>query len=461
MSSTLPQRSYFNQEYSIPGLPWKLSGHSRALERTGFLFTGGGIRILLDAGIDIPDFSPPDLILLTHSHIDHCNALPMLYRLTSAKSLVHIFTPALVINKLRQFVAMSFSIKVDDGSPIPEHYQPPIEYNAAVAYSSPIFSPWEENTHRWHPVIPGLIVPLCLGKNGKKEIEVRTVKLYHTISTVGYIVSEKKSKLRPDLSHLTDKKLTQQRVMEARARGETVTVEFYQPLVAYLCDTTARVLYNSSQGAGAYPVEPIDYPHATMNNNNSSSGRSGGGEGGCCHSSEETQGLKEGNAPAEAGEYDEEETLRLIFSCPIVMIECTYLEESFAQEAERRGHVVWSFLQPILLQYFTSLSSFSPPHGHSHSSFVLMHFSLRYSDEDIIAFFMDPNRCLLPNPSQSPHRPPFPLSPPLDGPLPQDSNSGSCSSKGDGDKDSDCPLPPPHLILWLDTGIVKLWYQFN
>jgi phosphoribosyl 1,2-cyclic phosphodiesterase len=81
MSSTLPQRSYFNQEYSFQNL-WKLSGHSRALERTGFLLTGGGIRIVLDAGIDIPDFSPPDLILLTHSHIDHCNALPMLYRLT-------------------------------------------------------------------------------------------------------------------------------------------------------------------------------------------------------------------------------------------------------------------------------------------------------------------------------------------------------------------------------------------
>jgi glyoxylase-like metal-dependent hydrolase (beta-lactamase superfamily II) len=82
MSSTLPQRNYFHQEYSIPGGQWKLSGHSRALERTGFLLTGGGARILLDAGVDVPDFSPLDLILVTHSHIDHCNALPMLYRLT-------------------------------------------------------------------------------------------------------------------------------------------------------------------------------------------------------------------------------------------------------------------------------------------------------------------------------------------------------------------------------------------
>lgn len=82
MTSTLPQHNYYINEYNIPSLTWKLTGHSRALERTGFLLYGGGGRILLDAGIDISDFSPPDIILLTHSHIDHCNALPMLYRLT-------------------------------------------------------------------------------------------------------------------------------------------------------------------------------------------------------------------------------------------------------------------------------------------------------------------------------------------------------------------------------------------
>lgn len=81
MSTTLPQWSFFQQEYHFP-TNWKLSGHSRALERTGFLLAGNGIKIVLDAGIDMPDFSAPDLILLTHSHIDHCNSLPMLYRLT-------------------------------------------------------------------------------------------------------------------------------------------------------------------------------------------------------------------------------------------------------------------------------------------------------------------------------------------------------------------------------------------
>jgi Cft2 family RNA processing exonuclease len=35
---------------------------------------------MLDAGIDVPNFSPPDVIFVTHTHIDHCNALPMLVR---------------------------------------------------------------------------------------------------------------------------------------------------------------------------------------------------------------------------------------------------------------------------------------------------------------------------------------------------------------------------------------------
>lgn len=80
MTSTLPQFKFFENSFSLPGTSWKLTGHSRAMEKTGFLLTGGGAKIALDAGVDIPGTSTLDMILLTHSHIDHCNALPLLYR---------------------------------------------------------------------------------------------------------------------------------------------------------------------------------------------------------------------------------------------------------------------------------------------------------------------------------------------------------------------------------------------
>lgn len=308
----------------------------------------------------------------------------------------------MVINRLRQFVALSFSIKVDDGAPIPPHYQPPEEYRS-LTYTQPIYSPSEADSHRWYPITAGLNLPLGIGKGGKKEMEIQTVKLYHTISTIGYIVNEKKTKLRPDLNQ-GDKKLTNECVAAARSRGETVTVEFYQPVLAYLCDTTAKVLYPKEI---PYPVEESQYPHATMNSSSDED---------CCCISETSIEAKSSN------DYNEEQVLQSIFSCPIIMIECTYLEESFSREAERRGHVVWTFLQPIILRHFTSNESTPQPT----TTFILIHFSLRYSDEEITSFFMDSTRCHLINPSQSP---------------PNENT-------------------PPHLILWLDTGIIKLWYEF-
>jgi hypothetical protein len=243
-------------------------------------------------------------------------------------------------------------------------------------------------------------------------------------------------------------------VAEARARGEVVTMEISQPLVAYLCDTTARVLYHSSHGE-PYPVKEMDYPHATMNRGEERGQRGQEGGEGCCHSTDDissSPGASERDGGGEGtkggGEYDEDETLKLIFSTPIVMIECTYLEDSFAYEAERRGHVVWSYLRPILIQHFTSPPSAADTSPHS--TFILIHFSLRYSDEDIVAFFMDPNRCMLPNPSQSPP-------PPHTNPHHMSTTSTCSSGSGDG---ADKSSSPPHLILWLDTGIVRLWYQF-
>lgn len=80
MPSGLPQKNFFQHAFTFPGTQYQLSGHSRALERTGFLLLGEGLRIVLDAGVDIPDMMTPDMILVTHTHIDHCNALPMMAR---------------------------------------------------------------------------------------------------------------------------------------------------------------------------------------------------------------------------------------------------------------------------------------------------------------------------------------------------------------------------------------------
>jgi hypothetical protein len=338
------------------------------------------------------------------------------------------------MNRLRQFVSLSFSCKVDDNEPVPDRYQAPDPYTFSSSSTSlppplSLYSPWEEDSHRWHPVFPNQTIPLDVGKGSKKPLVIQTVKLYHTISTVGYLVSEKKTKLRPDLFR-EEKKAMNECVAAARARGETVTIDIIQPLVAYLCDTTARVLYHSSRGV-PYPVETVSYPHATLNNFNGQHSAEEEGERGCCSHTDANSEMSLSSSPlpplSRDDEENEAETLKRIFSAPIILIECTYLEESLSQEAERRGHVVWTFLRPIIAQHFLSSSPVSAsPHS---TSFVLIHFSLRYSDEEIVSFFMDSERCQLPSPSQSP---------------PQERQD-----------------LPPHLILWLDTGIIRLWYQLD
>ncbi len=66
----------------------------------------------------------------------------------------------------------------------------------------------------------------------KNNIFVRAFAVEHTVPTFGYVVVEKRSKLRPDLIGLPQEKL-----MELKEKGEQITRTLEIPLVAYLMDT--------------------------------------------------------------------------------------------------------------------------------------------------------------------------------------------------------------------------------
>ena len=46
-----PQASYWRHRWKVPNSSWTLSGHSRALERTGFVVESAKAKIFLDAGV--------------------------------------------------------------------------------------------------------------------------------------------------------------------------------------------------------------------------------------------------------------------------------------------------------------------------------------------------------------------------------------------------------------------------
>lgn len=65
-----------------------------------------------------------------------------------------------------------------------------------------------------------------------------------------------------------------------------------------------------------------------------------------------------------------------LFDYPVVITECTYLDDSQLERADRVGHTVWSRLRPVV-------------EAHPRTLFVLTHFSLRHSDAEVLAFFQD------------------------------------------------------------------------
>ncbi|MGW1365150.1 MBL fold metallo-hydrolase [Streptomyces chartreusis] len=63
-----------------------------------------------------------------------------------------------------------------------------------------------------------------------------------------------------------------------------------------------------------------------------------------------------------------------LFTYPVIITECTFLHDSELDRAHRVGHTVWSQLSPVIER-------------HPETLFVLTHFSLRHSDQEILDFF--------------------------------------------------------------------------
>jgi ribonuclease Z len=70
------------------------------------------------------------------------------------------------------------------------------------------------------------------------------------------------------------------------------------------------------------------------------------------------------------GVFDTPAMRDVMAHAPVVVVECTFVEGEWA----KRGHIAWSELAPVCARY---------PAVH----FVLIHFSWRYTDEDVLAYF--------------------------------------------------------------------------
>lgn len=155
-----------------------------------------------------------------------------------------------------------------------------------------------------------------VGRRG--EYAVRVVECLHKVPCVGYCFAEKKTVLKPEYEELKASMVAAGRAKEfgriiaqRRKDGDgTVDQEVRRPVFAFLGDTHASV----------FTLNP------------------------------------------------------LLFDYPVIITECTYLDDDRLTRAQQVGHTVWSELRPVV-------------EAHPENLFVLTHFSLRHSDREIIEFF--------------------------------------------------------------------------
>lgn len=383
-----PQTEYFRQSWKIPTsgstdtIPWTLSGHSRAMERTGFWIPE--IRVMLDAGVDLPmqvSGGSPQAILVTHGHIDHMNALPQLLRHSDDKSWVNVFAPDPIIYRLRQYTQLSWAIQVDDGEEVPEAYATPSESEGENHVPPTVYTD-SINNRQWHATAAGDSIILKLGKRKNIPVLIRTLQLFHRCTATGYMLctpAGTKQVLKPHFclkgATSADKRTMGERIQAARKRGDEIHDTIETPEVSHLAfcvDTTV-----------------------------------------------------------EAFLPDKSITASQLLSCPVIMTECTYLEESLNEEAFKRGHIAWHQLLPIIQEQREHATEADDSAPCRHTTWVLLHFSLRYTDNHIASFFQDPGQC---------------------GTL-LSSNAPSSSV------DAAAVVPPPDVVLWLDSGIINLWMK--
>jgi ribonuclease Z len=250
-----------------------LKGHSRSGERTCFFIPE--LSTYLDAGLQ--GTSPPHLILLTHGHCDHSHALPMMNINNNNSTILY------VLNKTAKYT--------DD------YITSLHQLNKGGQY-------YGQSGLETRPVEYNQQYPVTIKK---RNYQIETFKCYHSVPCVGYGITEIRQKLKEEYSELTGKEIG-----KLRREGIEINCNKQYPLIAYIGDTTIKVLED-------------------INNKN-------------------------------------------VFNYPYIIIESTFILPDQIDLAIKNKHIHWQQLIPYVV-------------NHPEITFILIHFSPRYRDQEIIDFF--------------------------------------------------------------------------
>lgn len=176
---------------------YSVDGYSRAAVQTCWRIPE--LKVLLDLGIQPWDFMGTPTALVSHAHLDHLAALPV-------------------------YVSRRRMMKMDP----PEIYMP----ESAVAASEKLLKVFGQLDR-------GAMPCELIGLRGGDEIDlsrelvVTVLETRHTIPSIGFLISERRNKLKPEFHHLSGPE-----IRELKLSGVEITNEIRVPVLGYTGDTS-------------------------------------------------------------------------------------------------------------------------------------------------------------------------------------------------------------------------------
>jgi ribonuclease Z len=196
--SSIVTYAVWDYEMKIPNSLFTLKGHSRGSEKTGFFIPQ--LKLMFDAGITTP--YDPQMVLITHCHLDHSQALPMILAsaAVSTRPSPIVCCPRPSLKLFEEFVHAAYKLN----------------YNISSGTQKQFVG-----------VDHGDVIPL-----EKTGFFVKVYRLVHSVPSVGYGLFEDRCKLKPEFTSLSGKEITQ-----LRAQHIEVMDSVPKPIMAFVCDT--------------------------------------------------------------------------------------------------------------------------------------------------------------------------------------------------------------------------------
>ncbi len=180
-----------------------IEGYSRAAVQTYWRVPE--LKLGFDLGAQPWDFMGTPSWFITHTHLDHIAALPV-------------------------YVARRRMMKMDPPTVyLPEHAVPAVEQLLKA------FSRLDRGR------LPCQLVPVVAGDEIElsRELVVSVCATSHTVPSLGYVVWDRRKKLKPEYGELSG-----DQIRDLRLSGTEVTEERRVPILAYLGDSEPRGLDN-------------------------------------------------------------------------------------------------------------------------------------------------------------------------------------------------------------------------